>query len=102
MTGVEGTFIRVDAMVEVDGDEDDLQAIEMSQDAVAVPASLKQRFFDADWVGAARRLARARSARPPPKPPPSSSGAASTCPPAAAAAARSASNSPDFRRFPRV
>ena len=43
-------MVRVDALVEVDGDEDDLQSIEISQDAVAVPSSLKQRFFDADWV----------------------------------------------------
>jgi hypothetical protein len=50
LTGLEGAVIRVDALVEVDGDEDDLQSIEVSQDAVAVPSSLKQRFFDADWV----------------------------------------------------
>ena len=36
--------------MEVDGDEDDLQSIEVSQDTVAVPSSVKQRFFDADWV----------------------------------------------------
>ena len=44
--------------MEVDGDEDDLQSIEVCQDAVAVPASLKQRFFDGDWVerpGGSRR-----------------------------------------------
>jgi hypothetical protein len=50
LTGLEGAAIRVDALVEVDGDEDDLQSIEISQDAVTVPSSLKQRFFDADWV----------------------------------------------------
>jgi hypothetical protein len=50
LTGLEGALIRVDALVEVDGDEDDLQSIEVSQDVVAVPSSLKQRFFDADWV----------------------------------------------------
>ena len=50
LTGLEGAFISVEALVEVDGDEDDLQSIEVSQDTVAVPASLKQRFFDADWV----------------------------------------------------
>ena len=50
LTGLEGAVIRVDALVEVDGDEDDLQSIEICQDLVAVPSSLKQRFFDGDWV----------------------------------------------------
>ena len=50
LTGGEGAVIRVDALVEVDGDEDDLQSIDVSQDAVAVPSSVEQRFFDADWV----------------------------------------------------
>lgn len=50
LTAVEGSIIRVDAHVDVDGDEDDLQSIEVSQDVVAIPASLKQRFFEADWI----------------------------------------------------
>lgn len=50
LTGVEGAVIRVDALVEVDGDEDDLQSIEVSQDTVAVPSSVKLRYFDGDWV----------------------------------------------------
>ena len=58
LTGLEGAGIRVDALVEVDGDEDDLQSIEVSQETVAVSSSLKQRFFDADSVGTAGRLAR--------------------------------------------
>ena len=50
LAGVDGAVIRVEAIVDVDGDDDDLQSIEVSQDAVAIPATLKQRFFDADWV----------------------------------------------------
>ena len=37
LTGLDGLIIRVDAVVEVDGDEDDLQSIEIGQDSVAVP-----------------------------------------------------------------
>ena len=50
LTGLESALIRIDALVEVDGDEDDLQSIEISQEMVAVPSSLKQRFFDGDWM----------------------------------------------------
>ena len=49
MASVENAFIRIEAIVEEDGDEDDLQAIEISQDAVTVSATARQRFFDADW-----------------------------------------------------
>jgi len=49
MSGVENTFIRIEAIVEEDGDEDDLQAIEISQDSVTLSATARQRFFDADW-----------------------------------------------------
>jgi hypothetical protein len=49
-SGAENPVIRVDAIVEVDGEEDDLQSIEVSQDGVPLSASMKQRFFDADWV----------------------------------------------------
>ena len=50
LTGIDNAAVNVEAFVEADGDEDDLQWIEVAQDVVAVPASLKQRFFDADWV----------------------------------------------------
>ena len=50
MADMEGSIIRVEAHVDVDGDEDDLQSIEVSQEFMAIPASLKQRFFDADWA----------------------------------------------------
>jgi hypothetical protein len=49
-TGTENPIIRVEAIVEVDGEEDDLQSIEVSQDGVPLSATMKQRFFDADWV----------------------------------------------------
>ncbi|HXT71561.1 MAG TPA: hypothetical protein VN700_17525 [Vicinamibacterales bacterium] len=49
MAGVEGASIRIEAIVEQDGDEDDLQAIEVSQDVVPLSATARQRFFDADW-----------------------------------------------------
>ena len=49
MSGTENTFIRIEAIVEEDGDEDDLQAIEVSQDTVTLSATARQRFFDADW-----------------------------------------------------
>ncbi len=53
VAGVEGAAapvsIRIEAIVEEDGDEDDLQAIEISQDAVPLSTSARQRFFDADW-----------------------------------------------------
>ena len=49
MAGAENTFIRIEAIVEEDGDEDDLQAIEISQDAIPLSAAARQRFFDADW-----------------------------------------------------
>ena len=49
LSGVENTFIRIEAIVEEDGDEDDLQAIEVSQDTVTLSGTSRQRFFDADW-----------------------------------------------------
>ena len=49
MAGAEGATIRIEAIVEEDGDEDDLQAIEISQDSVPLSATARQRFFDADW-----------------------------------------------------
>ena len=49
LEGVENTFIRIEAIVEEDGDEDDLQAIEISQDSVTLSTTARQRFFDADW-----------------------------------------------------
>jgi len=49
MSGVENPFIRIEAIVEEDGEEDDLQAVEISQDNVTLSATARQRFFDADW-----------------------------------------------------
>lgn len=48
--GADGAVIRIDAVVEDDGDEDDLQAIEISQDLAPISAQARQRFFDAEWV----------------------------------------------------
>ena len=50
VTGSEGALIRIEATVEEDGDEDDLQAIEISQDLVALSLTARQRFFDAEWL----------------------------------------------------
>lgn len=49
MAGTENAFLRIEAIVEEDGDEDDLQAIEISQDLVTLSPSAKQRFFDSEW-----------------------------------------------------
>jgi hypothetical protein len=49
MAGAEHAVIRIEAVVEEGGDEDDLQAIEISQDTVTLSSSARQRFFDADW-----------------------------------------------------
>jgi hypothetical protein len=49
LSGVENAFVRIEAIVEEDGDEDDLQAVEISQDAITLSATARQRFFDADW-----------------------------------------------------
>ena len=50
LSGTDGTVIRIEAIVEEDGDEDDLQAIEISQEPVALSQTARQRFFDADWL----------------------------------------------------
>jgi len=50
LAGTENATIRIEAIVEQDGDEEDLQAIEISQDIVPVSATVRQRFFEADWL----------------------------------------------------
>jgi hypothetical protein len=50
VSGTEGAAIRIDAIVEEDGDDDDLQAVEISQDLAPLSAQSRQRFFDADWI----------------------------------------------------
>jgi hypothetical protein len=50
LSGTDGTLIRIEAIVEEDGDEDDLQAIEISQDPVSLSLTARQRFFEADWL----------------------------------------------------
>lgn len=48
--GVEDAAIRIEPFIEEDGDEDDLQAVEISQDLAPVSGPAKQRFFEAAWV----------------------------------------------------
>jgi hypothetical protein len=49
MDGADNSSLRIEAIVEEDGDDDDLQAIEISQDSVTLPATARQRFFDTEW-----------------------------------------------------
>ena len=50
LAGVEGAVIRIDAIVEDDGDEDVLEAVEISQDGIPVPPSARARFFEGEFV----------------------------------------------------
>jgi hypothetical protein len=50
LAGIEGAVIRIEAIVEDDADEDVLEAVEVSQDAILVPPSARARFFEGDFV----------------------------------------------------
>ena len=50
VAGTDGALIRIEPIVEQDGEEDDLQAVEISQDVVAITVTARQRFFEPDWT----------------------------------------------------